>query len=61
MAKAIGPKIDITTRKSSSKEQNLDKLKKRAEKLSEQYGLDFKRMLNDLKASNPNNGKHFYL
>lgn len=46
---------------SSPKEQNLDKLKKRAEKLSEQYGLDFKRMLNDLKASNPNNGKHFYL
>ena len=46
---------------SSPKEQNLDKLKKRAEKLSGQYGLDFKRMLNDLKASNPNNGKHFYL
>ena len=46
---------------SSPKEQNLDKLKKRAEKLSEQYGLDFKRMLTDLKASNPNNGKHFYL
>lgn len=46
---------------SSPKEQNLDKLKKRAEKLSEQYGLDFKRMLNDLKANNPNNGKHFYL
>jgi len=46
---------------SSPKEQNLDKLKKRAEKLSGQYGLDFKRMLNDLKASNPNNGKHFYV
>jgi len=46
---------------SSPKEQNLDKLKKRAEKLSGQYGLDFKRMLNDLKANNPNNGKHFYL
>jgi len=46
---------------SSPKEQNLDKLKKRAEKLSEQYGLDFKRMLVDLKANNPNNGKHFYL
>ena len=46
---------------SSPKEQNLDKLKKRAKKLSGQYGLDFKRMLNDLKASNPNNGKHFYL
>ena len=36
-------------------------LKKRAEKLSEKYGLDFKRMLADLKANNQNNGKNFYL
>ncbi len=46
---------------SSPKEQNLDNLKKRAEKLSEKYGLDFKRMLADLKANNQNNGKNFYL
>ncbi|EGV35416.1 polyamine aminopropyltransferase [Neisseria weaveri] len=45
----------------SPKEQNIDNLKKRAEKLSTQYGLDFKRMLCDLKANNQNNGKHFYL
>ncbi|MDU6148053.1 MAG: polyamine aminopropyltransferase, partial [Neisseria subflava] len=31
------------------------------EKLSEKYGLDFKRMLADLKANNQNNGKNFYL
>jgi len=46
---------------SSPKEQNIDNLKKRAEKLSEKYGLDFKRMLADLKANNQNNGKNFYL
>ncbi|ASK26740.1 polyamine aminopropyltransferase [Neisseria chenwenguii] len=46
---------------SSPKEQNLDNLKKRAEKLSAAYGLNFKRMLADLKANNQNNGKYFYL
>ena len=46
---------------SSPKEQNLDNLKKRADKLCEQYDLNFKRMLADLKANNQNNGKHFYL
>jgi len=53
--------VAVMAFQSSPKEQNLDKLKKRAEKLSGQYGLDFKRMLSDLKANNPNNGKHFYL
>lgn len=45
----------------STKEQNIEKLKKRAEKLNGQYGLDFKRMLSELKANNQHNGKHFYL
>ncbi|MCF7521297.1 polyamine aminopropyltransferase [Neisseria sp. ZJ106] len=45
----------------SPKEQNLANLKKRAEKLAERYDLNFTRMLADLKAANPNNGKHFYL
>lgn len=45
----------------SPKEQNLDNLKKRADKFSELYDLNFKRMLADLKAHNQNNGKHFYL
>lgn len=41
------------------KECQLDKLKKRAEKLSEQYHLDFKRMLADAKAHNHHNQKNF--
>lgn len=41
------------------KELTLDKLKKRAAKLSEQYGLDFRRMLADAKANNAHNGKQF--
>ncbi|XXQ67222.1 polyamine aminopropyltransferase [Neisseriaceae bacterium B1] len=41
------------------KELGLDKLKKRAAKLSDQYGLDFRRMLADAKANNPHNGKQF--
>lgn len=45
----------------SPKEQRLNNLKKRADKLSKQYGLDFKRMLSALKTANHNNGKHFYL
>ncbi|OSI34033.1 polyamine aminopropyltransferase [Neisseria dumasiana] len=53
--------VAVMAFQSTPKEQRLDTLKKRAEKLSTQYGLDFKRMLSDLKASNHNNGKHFYL
>lgn len=53
--------VAVMAFQSSPKEQNIDKLKKRADKLSNAYGLDFHRMLADLKASNPNNGKHFYL
>ncbi|MDO4906819.1 polyamine aminopropyltransferase [Neisseria sp.] len=53
--------VAVMAFQSSPKEQNLDKLKKRASKLSTQYGLDFKRMLSELKANNQNNGKHFYL
>lgn len=53
--------IAVMAFQNSPKEQNLDNLKKRAEKLSERYDLDFKRMLADLKANNQNNGKHFYL
>ena len=53
--------VAVMAFQSSTKEQNLDNLKKRAEKLSEKYGLDFKRMLADLKANNQNNGKNFYL
>ena len=53
--------VAVMAFQSSPKEQNLDNLKKRAEKLSEKYGLDFKRMLADLKANNQNNGKNFYL
>lgn len=41
------------------KELRFDKLKKRASKLSEQYGLDFHRILADAKANNPHNGKQF--
>lgn len=40
-------------------ELNIEKLKKRADKLSSQYGLDFFRMLADAKASNSHNGKQF--
>ncbi|MCP1659642.1 polyamine aminopropyltransferase [Neisseria perflava] len=53
--------VAVMAFQSSPKEQNLDNLKKRAEKLSERYDLNFKRMLADLKANNQNNGKHFYL
>lgn len=53
--------VAVMAFQSSPKEQGLDKLKKRAEKLSAQYGLDFKQMLSALKAANPNNGRHFYL
>ncbi len=53
--------VAVMAFQSSPKEQNIDKLKKRADKLSNAYGLDFHRMLAGLKASNPNNGKHFYL
>ncbi|QEY23157.1 polyamine aminopropyltransferase [Neisseria animalis] len=53
--------IAVMAFQSSPKEQNLDNLKKRAEKLEMLYGLNFKRMLADLKANNPQNGKHFYL
>lgn len=42
-----------------SPELNIEKLKKRADKLSDKYGLDFFRMLFDAKAKNPNNGKNF--
>lgn len=40
-------------------ELNIEKLKKRADKLSNQYGLDFFRMLFDAKGKNTHNGKHF--
>lgn len=40
-------------------ELNIEKLKKRADKLSNQYDLDFFRMLADAKAKNPHNGKQF--
>ena len=43
----------------SQPEIHLEKLKKRAHKLSDQYGLDFVRMLADAKANNPHNGKSF--
>lgn len=45
----------------SPREQQLDKLKKRAEKLGLQYGLDFVSLLSAAKSANPNNGKTFYL
>ncbi|MDO5070230.1 polyamine aminopropyltransferase [Neisseria sp. Dent CA1/247] len=53
--------VAVMAFQSSPKEQRLDNLKKRADKLSKQYDLDFKRMLSELKAGNTNNGKHFYL
>lgn len=53
--------VAVMAFQSSPKEQNIDSLKKRAEKLNEQYHLNFKRMLTELKANNQNNGKHFYL
>ena len=40
-------------------ELNIERLKKRADKLSNQYDLDFFRMLSDAKGSNDNNGKRF--
>ncbi|MFC3875077.1 polyamine aminopropyltransferase [Neisseria musculi] len=53
--------VAVMAFQSSPKEQSLDKLKKRADKLGVQYGLDFKQMLSQLKANNQNNGKYFYL
>ncbi|OSI12190.1 polyamine aminopropyltransferase [Neisseria canis] len=53
--------VAVMAFQSPPKEQRLDGLKKRAEKLSEVYGLDFRRMLSDLKRVNQNNGKTFYL
>lgn len=53
--------VAVIAFQSSPKEQNIDKLKKRAEKLTIQYDLNFKEMLAALKANNQNNGKHFYL
>ncbi|MCS4533718.1 polyamine aminopropyltransferase [Neisseria montereyensis] len=53
--------VAVIAFQSSPKEQNIDKLKKRAEKLTIQYDLNFKEMLSALKANNQNNGKHFYL
>lgn len=53
--------VAVMAFQSSPKEQNLDNLKKRADKLSRQYGLNFNRMLAGLKSANQNNGKHFYL
>ncbi len=41
------------------RELGLEKLKKRAANLSQQYGLDFRRMLADAKANNAHNGKQF--
>ena len=46
---------------SAPKEQHFDKLKKRADKLGSQYGLDFPRMLAAIKSHNQNNGKSLYL
>ncbi|MFV2029535.1 polyamine aminopropyltransferase [Neisseria sp. S1] len=46
---------------SAPREQNFDNLKKRAEKLSEKYNLDFKRMLSAIKSHNVNNGKNLFL
>ncbi|MDO4879381.1 MAG: polyamine aminopropyltransferase [Neisseria sp.] len=43
------------------REQRFEALKKRADELGGQYGLDFRRMLSDIKAANPNNGKTLYL
>ncbi|MDO5059776.1 MAG: polyamine aminopropyltransferase [Neisseria sp.] len=40
---------------------NLDNLKKRAEKLTELYQIDFKRILSAAKSANLNNGKTFFL
>ncbi|SSY71250.1 polyamine aminopropyltransferase [Alysiella crassa] len=40
-------------------ELNIEKLKKRAEKLSNAYGLDFFRMLADAKGKNRHDGKRF--
>ncbi|QEY26220.1 polyamine aminopropyltransferase [Neisseria zalophi] len=53
--------VAVMAFQSSPKEQNIDKLKKRAEKLTTQYDIDLKGMLSALKANNQNNGKHFYL
>lgn len=53
--------VAVMAFQSSPKEQRFDALRKRADKLSERCDLNFKRMLADLKANNPNNGKHFHL
>lgn len=53
--------VAVMAFQNSPKNQNIDALKKRADKLSEQYSLNFARMLADIKANNQNNGKHFYL
>lgn len=49
--------VAVMAFKNEPKCLNLDKLKKRADKLSVQYGLDFCRMLADIRADNPNNGR----
>ena len=45
----------------SPRELNLEGLRKRADKLAERYGLDFKRMLAAIKANHQNNGKQLFL
>lgn len=51
--------VAVLAFQAAPKELSFNKLKKRATKLAEQYGLDFQRMLADAKASNAHNDKQF--
>lgn len=52
--------VAVLAFQAAPKELGFNKLKKRAGKLAEQYGLNFQRMLADAKANNPHNDKQFY-
>ena len=53
--------IAVLAFQATPEDLRLASLKKRAETLSQQYGLNFLRMLADAKARNPHNGKAFQL
>ncbi|MDO4998155.1 MAG: polyamine aminopropyltransferase [Neisseria sp.] len=53
--------VAVMAFQNTPKDLNLENLKKKAAKLSEQYELDFAQLLSAMKAANQHNGKHFYL
>ena len=53
--------VAVMAFRQSPKELNLNHLSKRADKLSERCGLNFRRMLSVIKANHQNNGKQLFL